>query len=327
MPRRQSDAAYKKLFSSPRMVRDLLRGFVADPWLDQCDGLTLRRMPEQHISDVLRALNTDMVYEVAAPDGIGKVLIHIEFQSTKAHAMPLRMVEYGVHIVRCHLRQHKGSSRLGWPPLLSIVIYNGLAPWRQSNRLSDRFRRAPCGWLAEPPEHKFVLIDLHRQNLGTLDKLDNVVALVMRIEQTQQPHELTQVLVRLKEILAHEHELREDIRKWALAATGNRSSIASELLHEFAKPEGTVMNLEEKFERWGKELSEQSRQEGRQEGHQEGRQEALRRTMQRLIAKRFGALKPVTIQRIQSSTPEQLEIWLENIVDAKTLDQVFRQVH
>ncbi len=85
------------------------------------------------------------------------------------------------------------------------------------------------------------------KNLETLDKLDHVAALVMRIEHAQQPQDLAQVLVRLKEKLAHEHELREDIRNWALAAIGNRSSIAAELLDEFAKPEGTVMNLEEKW--------------------------------------------------------------------------------
>ncbi len=46
------------------------------------------------------------------------------------------------------------------------------------------------------------------KSLETLDKLDHVAALVMSIEHAQQP----QVLVRLKEKLAHEHELREDIR-------------------------------------------------------------------------------------------------------------------
>ncbi|MEY2620484.1 MAG: hypothetical protein RIT26_304, partial [Pseudomonadota bacterium] len=35
MRRQPKDAAYKKLFQSPRMVRDLVCGFIDDPWLYQ----------------------------------------------------------------------------------------------------------------------------------------------------------------------------------------------------------------------------------------------------------------------------------------------------
>ena len=39
------DAAYKDLFSHPRMVEDLLRGFAAPEWSGALDFSTLEKLP------------------------------------------------------------------------------------------------------------------------------------------------------------------------------------------------------------------------------------------------------------------------------------------
>ncbi len=64
----------------------------------------------------------------------------------------------------------------------------------------------------------------------------------------------------------------------------------------------------------------QARYEGRQEGHQEGEAGLL----QRLLTHKFGPLSQDLQQRIQSATPGQLQTWSLNILEAKTLDDVFR---
>jgi hypothetical protein len=38
------DASYKTLFSAPAVVRDLILGFVPDPWLHGLDYATLERV-------------------------------------------------------------------------------------------------------------------------------------------------------------------------------------------------------------------------------------------------------------------------------------------
>ena len=48
------DAAYKDLFSHPRMVGDLLRGFAAPEWCDTLDFSTLEKLPAEYVSDDLR---------------------------------------------------------------------------------------------------------------------------------------------------------------------------------------------------------------------------------------------------------------------------------
>ena len=61
---------------------------------------------------------------------------------------------------------------------------------------------------------------------------------------------------------------------------------------------------------------------GRDEGRVEGRQAII----QRLFAKRFGKnITDIDVQeRLRKATPEQLDLWAERILDAKNIDEVFK---
>jgi hypothetical protein len=272
----------------------------------------------------MRLLHPDMVWQFDAPDGLGKVLLHIEFQSNQQKDMALRMVEYATQILRWFVTFARRARKAGWPPLLSIVLYNGKRPWHQSTRLGDYFRSVPSGVLAEPMQHSFVMIDIHRQDPDKLAKMDNLAALIMRFEQARRLTEIAQVLVRLKDKLLDEHELRGMIRAWALTVLGESSSIAR-LLDEFVNPKGTAMTLAEKVDMWIKELEDKGRQEGRQEGKEQGVHESQYQTLIRLLSKRFGPLNHELFERLNTASTEKLSMWLDRVLDAKTIDEVFVQ--
>jgi hypothetical protein len=65
------------------------------------------------------------------------------------------------------------------------------------------------------------------------------------------------------------------------------------------------------------------RAEGRQEGLQEGLHEGAAKVLERLLCRRFGALSPTVQKRLAKASPEQLALWSEAVLDAKTLKQVF----
>ena len=46
----EHDNSYKLLFSHARMVEDLLRGFIQEPWVQEVDFTTLERVSESHVS-------------------------------------------------------------------------------------------------------------------------------------------------------------------------------------------------------------------------------------------------------------------------------------
>lgn len=66
-------------------------------------------------------------------------------------------------------------------------------------------------------------------------------------------------------------------------------------------------------------LTERFMEKGRQEGMQKGEASVLIR----LLTRRFGPLDSATEQRLQQASSDELECWADNILDARTLDEVF----
>ena len=48
------DSGYKLLFSDPLIVRDLIQGFIDDPWLQKLDFSTLEPVKGHYVSEDLR---------------------------------------------------------------------------------------------------------------------------------------------------------------------------------------------------------------------------------------------------------------------------------
>lgn len=82
-------------------------------------------------------------------------------------------------------------------------------------------------------------------------------------------------------------------------------------------------------------LAERLRKEGRMEGKMEGRTEGKREgevlgrhaVLKRQLDKRFGKdILDIRMQeRLRCATAEQLDLWAERILDARTLEDVFRE--
>lgn len=74
-------------------------------------------------------------------------------------------------------------------------------------------------------------------------------------------------------------------------------------------------------------LAERLRKEGRMEGKLEGEVLGRHAVLQRQIGKRFGKdILDIRMQeRLRCATAEQLDLWAERILDARTLEDVFRE--
>ena len=65
-------------------------------------------------------------------------------------------------------------------------------------------------------------------------------------------------------------------------------------------------------------------QAGRQEGRKEGKKEGEALVLQRLLSRRFGPLPPEVLARIASASEEDINQWVDRILDAACLEDVFR---
>ncbi|MCP4662867.1 MAG: Rpn family recombination-promoting nuclease/putative transposase, partial [bacterium] len=58
------DASYKRFFSSPVMVRELLEGFIAGEWLKRLDLRSLEPVPKSFVSHTSRQRHSDVIWRV-----------------------------------------------------------------------------------------------------------------------------------------------------------------------------------------------------------------------------------------------------------------------
>jgi flagellar biosynthesis/type III secretory pathway protein FliH len=91
-----------------------------------------------------------------------------------------------------------------------------------------------------------------------------------------------------------------------------------------AADEATMQTIADMFEERG---WEKGLQEGRQKGRQEGRQEGLlvgeRNLLLRQLRRRFGEPSPDVLGRIADADQSSLERWAEQLLAARTLEDVF----
>lgn len=78
------------------------------------------------------------------------------------------------------------------------------------------------------------------------------------------------------------------------------------------------------YQRKFEEGIEHGVEQGIEEGLQQGWLSAERKTLQRQLTKRFGEITAYFQKRIDTADPSQLEQWLDNFVDAETIEQVFQ---
>ena len=73
------------------------------------------------------------------------------------------------------------------------------------------------------------------------------------------------------------------------------------------------------IERWVEDKQEEWLQQGIGQG------EGL--LLQKQLSKRFGDLPPEMVQMIRSAEPKEIELWGERVLDAPSLQAVFRPAH
>ena len=134
------DAAFKKLFSTPRMIELLIRRHVPE-WADRVDYRTLQPLPTELIDDQLRRRYPDTSWRVRTKDGTTDLVLLLEFQGRPERHMALRTTIYCCLAVQS-LILHDKEVRRGERQLavVALVLHHGGRRWNAATQLSDLFR-------------------------------------------------------------------------------------------------------------------------------------------------------------------------------------------
>ena len=127
----------------------------------------------------------------------------------------------------------------------------------------------------------------------------------------------------LTDWLAGQPELKRIFALWIRALLRRRSKNTL-IIPEIRGLEELKMTLAEKFDQWAKEYKQEGQKEGRKEGRREGKKEGEALVLQRLLSRRFDPLPPEVLARIASASEEDINQWVDRMLDADCLDNVFR---
>ena len=211
------DGRYKLFFSHRRMMADLLRGFLREPWLHGLDPKTLEPVsasfvdhrfgPEQGV----RQKQGDCLWRarIRARDGAWTYCyILVEFQSTPDRHMPLRLYGYEALLLERLVREQRLAARGALPFVISLVLQSGRRPWRIPLELRELFPPPPVGAERLLPALSYLLIDRARMTAEALDQPDNIAAAFFRIEEARSPEDLMSLAPSLSRMLPRKRSRR-----------------------------------------------------------------------------------------------------------------------
>ena len=112
------DASGKLLFSHPRMIEDLLRGFVTGPWGDALDFATLENRSAAFVSEDLRRRHGDLLWRLRC--GETWLYVPLEFQSTVDRSMAVRLLTYTGLLCQDLLRRGELNPDGKLPPPVAV---------------------------------------------------------------------------------------------------------------------------------------------------------------------------------------------------------------
>ena len=312
---------YKQSFSHQQVVEALLSGFIHEEWVEHVDLSTLEKPNGQYISEELLQRSEDVIWcvKLNLPDGRQEWLylyLLIEFQSRSDRWMALRLLTY-ICLLYQDLIKSGQVKRGKLPPVFPIVIYNGKPKWRASLEVAELIA-APGSLSRFTPRFRHHLLDegqVPRQELQSMP--DNLLAHLITLETcrptSMEAQEATSALA--KYFRRYRDSAYDSLRR-SFMVFYQRSIFSKlnpgEAIEEFKDFQEIEAMYATRIEEWSNEI------------RQESRQESQAAVLLRQLTRRFGPLGEVMSERVRTASSAELERWLDNILDARTLDDVFR---
>lgn len=321
----EHDPSYKLLFSHRELVADLLRGFVREPWVAQLDLSTLQRPRESGISHDLREREDDLIWRVCWGERWLYIYLLLEFQSGVDPLMASRLMTYIGLLYQDLAAAQEIPARGPLPPVLPIVLYNGVETWTAATSLAAMSEPdLPAPLQHWQPQLRYLLIDERIGQDPALAESRNLAAALFRLENSRTPEDIERVVARLIEWLADpgQFALRRAFVVWLKRVLLPARVPGVELPPINDLQEMHAM-LAERVKTWTEDWKQQGIQQGIEQGIEQGILRGEARLLRRQILRRFGTLPDWVDERLTGANPTELETWGELLLDASNLDDIF----
>jgi predicted transposase/invertase (TIGR01784 family) len=321
---KKHDTFFRETMSHKEVAADFLANYLPAKVLKhiQLDTLTITK--DSFVNEKQAEHYSDLLYQVMLSSGLpGFVYFLFEHKSYPDRFVVLQLLRYIIEIWELHLKQKPKAKTL--PLVIPIIVYHG-KPKGQAVRLSELVDIPDTELSAYVPDfdlafydfspktdeaikgailNKLTLVCFQLKNTPEdVEKIWEIIALVAQLdENATSMHWLEKIFRYVLSVMDIEYEEMQDMFTKSLSAGKG----------------GMFMTVAERLELRGET---RGLQQGEIIGEVRGRQAIL----QRLVTKRFGQnILDFHIQeQLRKATPEQLDLWAERILDAKSVDEVFK---
>jgi hypothetical protein len=243
----------------------------------------------------------------------------MEFQSKSEWWMAVRAQVYEGLLWQQVIDEKKLRAGARLPPLLLLVLYNGVRRWNAPTETRELDALSPDSALWRwQPQARYYLVDIGAFPRDELARRASLAALLFRLEQEHLPEELEELVpevigwFRGHEGYGRLRELFVELVRTAVADLGVKVSISEEWEEEWQDMRSNLLRLGETWKR-------HYLAEGKAQGKAEGKAEALLC----LLVERFGAVAPPWRQRILGAELATLDRWFKRAIVARDLSSVF----
>ncbi len=186
----------KNSFQKQKNVEDLITGYVDKAFVYELDFSTLERCNADFVRKESGERHDDMIWRLKYNNQWLYVYIILEFQSNVDYSMPVRIMSYMAELWLSLLNnsntEYAKSHKI--PPILPIVLYNGVEDWNAALNVSDILQDKSVNGI----NVEYYLIDeLHpekKKKNALEDGIFNCVTALIQIERTKGADSLSGVL-------------------------------------------------------------------------------------------------------------------------------------
>ncbi|CAK0755718.1 transposase [Azospirillaceae bacterium] len=314
----ESDSLYHRLFTHPIMVEQLVREFVPEAMAVGLDFARMELVNAKFHSRRGRRREGDVIWRLPTTDGLDIYLyLLFEFQSTIIEWMAVRTQVYTGLLWQQIIKERNLKRGDKLPPVLPIVLYNGDKRWNAPLNVSELIALSPQSPLRSwQPASRYYLLDESAFSNDDLVRRDTLTALLFRLEHC---HHLDDLVGLIDEVIGwfRSHPGYEELKQ--LFTEVVVQSVQNMDGREDVQLPDDLMEVRNMLATRTHEWKRQILAEGKAEGETTGKANMLLRQ----LCRRFKSVPSHTEDRIRKASSEQLDEWMDQLMDAISLDDIF----
>ncbi|MCA9647519.1 MAG: Rpn family recombination-promoting nuclease/putative transposase [Myxococcales bacterium] len=320
-PRQPHDLLVKQIFGDPKNARLELEAVLPPAVVAVLDWSTLEVLPETFIDPAFAKTQADLLFRVQLAGHEARIYVVFEH---KSDAKAETLVQVGGYVLDVLARYFRHGGKLPAPVVLPVVLHHSHTGWTVAQSFHELFDPevlAIPGVREHVPDFQVVLDDVSNLSDEALrararDVASLIVPLTLWALRDGRRKEATRAALLLWAwVIAALWSLPDG--RAAVSFVLHYLSLVSEVL--------TDRDLLDALEERAPGVKE-AIMNSAQQWMAEGRAEGERRVLERQLRRKFGdsAVDESVLGRLAAAGEEQLAQWTDRVLDAQTLEELFR---